>query len=203
MTTLAIARLLARPATSGRAAIGLPVVAFAIATALLLTTLAGAMSFFRWHDELGFTYQVLAIFASRLLNDRRPMVFEDGEQRRDFVSVHDVAGACRLALDSETAVGHVINVGSGRSISVNEIATRLSRTLGKEHLTAEITGKYRVGDIRHCFADIGLAKRVLGYRPVVELEDGIVELAGWLEQQVARDDVDRATRELEARGLTV
>jgi hypothetical protein len=67
MTTLAIARLLARPATSGRAAIGLPVVAFAIATALLLTTLAGAMSFFRWHDELGFTYQVLAIFASALL----------------------------------------------------------------------------------------------------------------------------------------
>jgi dTDP-L-rhamnose 4-epimerase len=156
------------------------------------------------HQALSNPYTgVLAIFASRLLNDRRPMVFEDGEQRRDFVSVHDVTGACRLALESETAVGHVINVGSGRSISVNEIATRLSRTLGKEHLTAEITGKYRVGDIRHCFADIGLAKRVLGYRPAVELEDGIVELAGWLEQQVARDDVDRATRELEARGLTV
>ncbi|MCU1360493.1 MAG: UDP-glucose 4-epimerase [Ilumatobacteraceae bacterium] len=146
---------------------------------------------------------VLAIFASRLLNERRPMVFEDGEQRRDFVSVHDVAEACRLALHSEAAVGRVLNIGSGRSISVNEIADSLARTLGKQSLAAEVTGKYRVGDIRHCFADISAAEHLLGYVPRVGIEDGIIELAGWLEGQVACDDVDRATHELESRGLTV
>jgi dTDP-L-rhamnose 4-epimerase len=146
---------------------------------------------------------VLAIFASRLLNGRPPLIFEDGEQRRDFVSVHDVAEACRLALVSETAVGRVLNIGSGRSVSVNEIAGSLAQTLGKESLAAQVTAKYRVGDIRHCFADIGAARQHLGYEPRVELEDGIIELAGWLEGQVAIDDVDRATRELESRGLTV
>src|SRR5918999_1672937 len=99
---------------------------------------------------------VLAIFASRLLNDRRPMVFEDGEQRRDFVSVHDVADACAVALRSERAAGHAINIGSGESVTVEEIARRLAATLGKDHITPEITGTYRVGDIRHCFADISL-----------------------------------------------
>ncbi|MBW8801457.1 MAG: NAD-dependent epimerase/dehydratase family protein [Streptomyces sp.] len=146
---------------------------------------------------------VLAIFASRLLNDRSPLVFEDGEQRRDFVSVHDIARACSLALTRDRAAGHVINVGSGRSITVNKIATRLSRILGKEHIVPEVTGKYRVGDIRHCFADIGLARELLGFEPQTELDDGLVELAGWLEGQVAVDSVDTAAKELASRGLTV
>jgi dTDP-L-rhamnose 4-epimerase len=146
---------------------------------------------------------VLAIFASRLLNERRPLVFEDGEQRRDFVSVHDVARSCALALKADAATGHAINVGSGRSITVNEIAERLARILGKEHLTPEVTGRYRVGDIRHCFADISTAERLLGYSPQVELDAGMAELATWLEGQVAVDQVDAATQELAARGLTV
>ena len=146
---------------------------------------------------------VLAIFASRLLNDRPPLIFEDGEQRRDFVSVHDVAEACRLALHVDGAVGHVLNIGSGVSVSVNEIAGRLGAILGKGSLVPDITGKYRVGDIRHCFADISLAEQVLGYRPQVGMDEGMTELAAWLEGQVAVDHVDRATAELAARGLTV
>ena len=147
---------------------------------------------------------VLAIFASRLLNGRPPLVFEDGEQRRDFVSVHDVARACSLALDAgDEAAGQVLNVGSGESITVNEIATRLGGILGKQDIAPEVTGKFRVGDIRHCFADVSRAKEVLGYEPQVSLQDGMTELAAWLEGQVAVDDVDAATAELTSRGLAV
>jgi dTDP-L-rhamnose 4-epimerase len=146
---------------------------------------------------------VLAIFASQLLNGNRPMIFEDGMQRRDFVSVYDVARACRLALESGTAAGSVFNIGSGQSYTVCEIAERISSVLGKEYLTPEITGKYRVGDIRHCFADITRARIGLGYEPQVGLEEGLVELAGWLEGQRAEDRVAQAREELSARGLTV
>ena len=146
---------------------------------------------------------VLAIFASRLLNGRAPLVFEDGEQKRDFVSVHDVARACALALSAgEAADGQVVNVGSGQSITVNEIASRLARILDKD-IAPEVTGKFRVGDIRHCFADVTRAKEVLDYEPQVTLEQGMTELAQWLEGQVAVDDVDAATAELTARGLAV
>ena len=146
---------------------------------------------------------VLAIFASRLLNGRSPLIFEDGEQRRDFVSVHDVARACALALRADAAAGEVVNVGSGDSVSVNEIAARLARILGVEGLEPEVTGQYRVGDIRHCFADVTRAKALLGYEPDVALDAGLAELAAWLEGQVAVDQVDAATAQLRERGLTV
>jgi dTDP-L-rhamnose 4-epimerase len=144
---------------------------------------------------------VLAIFASRLLNDRSPLVFEDGLQRRDFVSVRDVAQAFCLGLEREEAVGHAINVGSGRSVTVREIGEKLAATIGKD-LEPELTGKYRIGDIRHCFADVSLARRLLGYEPRVELGAGMAEIAMWLEGQVANDQVEKASAELVSRGLT-
>ena len=144
---------------------------------------------------------VLAIFASRLLNDRPPLIFEDGRQRRDFVSVADVAQACVLALESPAAAGRAFNVGSGESHSIGEVARMLAAILGKP-IEPEICGKYRVGDIRHCFADIGEARRALGYSPRVSLEEGLVDLAGWLQDQAAEDRVADASRELAARGLT-
>jgi dTDP-L-rhamnose 4-epimerase len=146
---------------------------------------------------------VLAIFASQLLNGNRPMIFEDGRQRRDFVSVYDVAHACLLALESDAAPGGVFNIGSGESYTVCEIAERISAVLGREYLRPEITGQYRVGDIRHCFADITRARIALGYSPRVPLGEGLVELAGWLEGQRAEDHVAQAREELSARGLTV
>jgi dTDP-L-rhamnose 4-epimerase len=146
---------------------------------------------------------VMAIFASRLMNGNPPMIFEDGLQQRDFVSVLDVARACRLALETPDAGGRVFNVGSGRHYTIKELAQRISLVMGKEDLEPEITGKYRVGDVRHCFADISLAKSVLGYAPRVSLEEGLTELVSWLETQVAVDRVEQASAELSARGLTV
>lgn len=146
---------------------------------------------------------VLAIFASRLLNDHPPLINEDGFQQRDFVSVHDIAQACRLALEVPEAAERVFNIGSGSHYTVREIAGLLARTLGKEHLEEEITGRYRMGDIRNCFADISLARKVLRYEPRVPLEQGLADLAEWLEGQSAVDHVADASRELLQRGLTV
>jgi len=146
---------------------------------------------------------VLAIFAARLLNGRPPLIFEDGLQRRDFVHVADVVEACRLTLEVPEAAGGVFNVGSGHSYTVLEVAHRLARMLGRAEIEPEVTGKYRAGDIRHCFADIDRARAVLGYRPRVMLEAGLAELADWLACQTADDRVAEASAELAARGLTV
>jgi dTDP-L-rhamnose 4-epimerase len=146
---------------------------------------------------------VLAIFASRLLNGNAPLIYEDGLQKRDFVHVKDVSQACRLAVETPPAAGHAFNIGSGQACTIREVAERMARVLGREQTPAEITGKYRVGDIRHCYADISRARRVLGYAPRVSFEDGLVELAGWLEGQVAHDRVAEAGAELDARGLAI
>jgi dTDP-L-rhamnose 4-epimerase len=144
---------------------------------------------------------VLAIFASRLLNDRQPRIFEDGLQRRDFVSVRDVARAFRLALERDGADGSAVNVGSGSSVTVREIGEKFAATMGKQ-IEPELTGEYRLGDIRHCYADISHARATLGYEPEVELAGGMVEIAAWLEGRVADDRVDTATDELARRGLS-
>ena len=146
---------------------------------------------------------VLAIFASRLLNNKSPSIFEDGFQRRDFVSVYDVAHCCRLALEKPEAAGQVFNVGSGENFTVREVAHRMAAAVNKDHIEPEVTGKYRMGDIRHCFADISLAQKTLGYAPVVTFDEGLEELAAWLEGRVAVDQVEKAKAELASRGLTV
>jgi dTDP-L-rhamnose 4-epimerase len=146
---------------------------------------------------------VLAIFAARLLNDSAPKIFEDGLQQRDFVSVYDVARGCRLALETPQAAGEVFNIGSGRPLTVRAVAARLAKVMGKEHIEPEIVGKYRVGDIRHCFSDISKARQVLGYQPQVTIDSGMAELSAWLAGQAAVDRVAQASAELSARGLTV
>jgi dTDP-L-rhamnose 4-epimerase len=143
---------------------------------------------------------VLAIFASRLLNGNQPLINEDGKQLRDFVSVYDVARACRLALEVKEADGHVFNVASGRQITITNLAQKIAAVLGK-NIRPEITGRYRAGDIRHCFADISLARQVLGFEPKVNLEEGLQDLAQWLEGQIAHDRVAESRAELAARGL--
>ena len=156
------------------------------------------------HQALSNPYTgVLAIFASRLLNNNPPLINEDGLQKRDFVSVHDVAFACRLALEKPQAAGMVFNIGSGHHFTVRDVAERMGSVLGKPHIDAEITGKYRMGDIRHCFADITRAREILGYHPRVTFEAGLSELAEWLEGQAAEDRAGQASAELAARGLTV
>lgn len=148
---------------------------------------------------------VLAVFASRLLNGNPPLVFEDGNQQRDFVAVADVVRACRLALERQEAIGTVFNIGSGRPRTIVEIARKMAEVVGEPRLAPEISRKYRMGDVRHCFADISLARRMLGYEPKVDFDIGLAELARWLEGQtgLAKDRVADARAELDARGLTL
>lgn len=146
---------------------------------------------------------VLAIFSSRYLNDKPPLIFEDGLQKRDFVHVKDVARACRLVLESPDAANEVFNIGSGRAYTIEEIAENIGRTLNKSHIQAKVTGKYRAGDIRHCYADISKAASKLDYAPKISLEEGMEELVEWLGGRTAEDHVDKAEAELAEKGLTV
>jgi dTDP-L-rhamnose 4-epimerase len=143
---------------------------------------------------------ICAIFSSRLLQDQAPMIFEDGEQTRDFVHVSDIVQANLLALEKDTADYRAINVGTGRATSVSQVARLLTDGLDKK-FTPDFVGKYREGDIRHCFADISRARALLGYEPRVSLEQGIPELLAWVREQTARDLVEQATVELESRQL--
>jgi dTDP-L-rhamnose 4-epimerase len=144
---------------------------------------------------------VLAIFASRLLNGQQPMIFEDGEQRRDFVHVSDVARAFADALTLPQAAGGTFNIGSGQDRSVREIATELARAMGKNDITPQIVGKARIGDIRHCFCDTTLAAERLDFRAQQDFGEGLAVLAEWVAQQTATDRVDQMRAELEAKGL--
>jgi len=144
---------------------------------------------------------VAAIFASRLLNRRAPMIFEDGRQMRDFVCVHDVVQANLLAMKRRDADGMALNIGSGSPITIAGVADSLTECLGQS-VPAEVTGKYRAGDIRHCFADIRMAQTVLGYEPKYRFSDGVVELVNWLRLQTAIDRADDMVGELSAYGLT-
>ncbi|MFW2828790.1 NAD-dependent epimerase/dehydratase family protein [Sphingomonas sp. ID0503] len=144
---------------------------------------------------------VLAIFASRLLNGQQPMIFEDGEQRRDFVHVSDVARAFSDALVLPQASGGTFNIGSGHDRSVTEVATELARAMGKNSIEPQIVGKARIGDIRHCFCDTTLAADRLGFTAAQDFQEGLSELAEWVAQQTASDRVEQMRGELEARGL--
>lgn len=144
---------------------------------------------------------VAAIFASRLMNHRAPMIFENGRQMRDFVSVHDVVQANLLAMKRSEADGMALNIGSGSPISIFQVAAELAECLS-ESVPSEITGKYRAGDNRHCFADITAAQRVLGYEPRFRFSEGIAELVEWLRSQTAVDKASEMVRELAAYGLT-
>ncbi len=142
---------------------------------------------------------VCAIFSGRLLNDQRPMIYEDGEQTRDFVHVSDIVQANLLALETDKADYEAVNVGTGFPISIAEISLMLARGLNKD-IKPEVTGKYREGDIRHCVADISRARTLLGYEPKVKLADGIPELLEWVRQQQAANTT-QATAELEQHQL--
>ena len=144
---------------------------------------------------------VLAIFASRLLNGQQPLIFEDGEQRRDFVHVSDVARAFADALELPQAADGTFNIGSGRDRSVTQVAEALAHAMGKNQIAPEIVGKARVGDIRHCFCDTAKAAEELGFEARQDFTQGLAELAEWVAEQTAEDRVEQARAELEKRRL--
>jgi dTDP-L-rhamnose 4-epimerase len=145
---------------------------------------------------------VTAIFASRLLNRRSPMMFEDGAQTRDFTHVSDVVRGILLALESETAVRQAVNLGTGRATSVADVARVISAGMGLD-IEPECNGRYRAGDIRHCYADPNRAREMLGFEAQKTFEEGMGSLVEWLRDQSAEDRVDGATHELAVRGLTI
>lgn len=144
---------------------------------------------------------VAAIFATRLLNGSRPLVFEDGKQMRDFVNVEDVVQANLLAMERAEADGLALNIGSGEPISIREVAMAISLALNVQ-IPADLTGKYRSGDIRHCFADISAARQFLRYEPKVRFPEGMKNLAMWLRFQQPRDRAAEAAEQLSDYGLT-
>jgi dTDP-L-rhamnose 4-epimerase len=144
---------------------------------------------------------VAAIFASRLLNGNAPLIFEDGKQMRDFVSVSDAVQALMLAMQRSQADGHALNVGSGEPVSISDVAATLAGVLDSE-ISPELTGKYRSGDIRHCFADITAARNLLAYVPRIRLTEGIKNLALWLRSQQPEDRAAEAVAQLSTFGLT-
>lgn len=144
---------------------------------------------------------VMAIFSARLLNRKSPIIFEDGRQTRDFVNVRDIVEANLCAMKTDRGIGKAFNIGTGKPTSILEVADTLSSQLDFPD-PPEIMGKYRTGDIRHCFADINNARKDLGFQPNVELADGLRELLAWLRRQRPEDRVEQATSELVQRGLT-
>jgi len=155
---------------------------------------------------------VMAIFSSRILNNNPPLIFEDGLQTRDFVHVSDIVQANLLAMNSDLSAcehaqagkanGQIFNVGTGQAVTILEIAELLISAMQSD-LKPEIVNKFRVGDIRHCFADISKIRETLGFEPKVSLNDGIKELVDWVKEQAAVDEFEKAERELENRSLTI
>lgn len=143
---------------------------------------------------------VAAIFMSRIKNDKPPVIFEDGLQSRDFVSVHDIVQANMLALSDPRADYQAFNVASGKVTTVLEIAETINELCGKK-IRPEITRKFRKGDVRHCIADTAKIRATLGFTPSASFREGMHELIRWSEKAVAIDLVDKATAELKARGI--
>jgi dTDP-L-rhamnose 4-epimerase len=144
---------------------------------------------------------VAAIFSARILNGQPPVIYEDGLQSRDFIHVRDIVQSSLLAMEREEADYEVFNVGTGRPLTILQIARVLIDNLADGRIEPEIAGRYRRGDIRHCFADIGRIRERLGFAPQVSFEDGISDLIGWLREQEVVDKFDVVNRELRAKDL--
>ncbi|MDI6794476.1 MAG: NAD-dependent epimerase/dehydratase family protein [bacterium] len=143
---------------------------------------------------------VAAIFSSRILNGHSPVIFEDGLQSRDFIHVSDIVAANLLAMESEEADFEVLNVGTGRRLTILDMADILLKDLKRTDLKPEITSQFREGDIRHCYADITKIQK-LGFKPNVPFEEGVAHLTEWVKRQTAIDIFEHARNELNRKGL--
>lgn len=150
---------------------------------------------------------VAAIFLSRLKNSKAPIIYEDGLQTRDFISVYDIADANLSCLENEKAFGKVFNLGTGNSITIKMVAKILADLLNRKiskaflRIEPEITRKFRSGDVRHCIADISLIKNSLGWQPKWNFVGGMEDLIRWGEKVNAKDLFDQASKELLAKKL--
>jgi dTDP-L-rhamnose 4-epimerase len=149
---------------------------------------------------------ILSIFSNRIRQGKEIVLFEDGQESRDFVHVSDVAEAMALGLTADGGDGLTMNVGSGVQVSVETIAKSLRRQWNGSGALVVVSGQYRLGDIRHNYADISTIGRLLAFSPRVPLEEGMARFVHWVNTQPivqngAEDGLDRANRELIERGL--
>jgi dTDP-L-rhamnose 4-epimerase len=149
---------------------------------------------------------ILSIFSNRIRQGKEIVLFEDGRESRDFVHVSDVAEAMSLGLTSAGGDGLTMNVGSGVQVTVETIARSLKRQFKDTSASMVVSGQYRLGDIRHNYADISAIGQLLAFSPKVPLEEGIARFVRWVKTQPivqngAEDGLDRANRELIERGL--
>jgi len=142
-----------------------------------------------------------AIFSSRIKNGNSPLIYEDGLQTRDFIDVRDVVDACILCMGTSKADYDYLNVGTGRSISIKEVATTLIALYGK-NMKPSIVNHYRVGDIRHCYADIEKIRKI-GFSPKINLKKGMQNLVEWGKREDAVDNTEQANSELQKRNLRI
>ena len=154
-------------------------------------------------QALGNPYTgVAAIIAARILSKRRPTLFEDGQQRRDFVHVSDVVRANLCAAEaSDAALYQAFNVATGDSVTIFELAQRIARALGRPELEPHLTSEFREGDIRHCFADTSRAQALLNFKASTPRDAGFAELTAWAADQRPPESTDAANDELRARNL--
>jgi dTDP-L-rhamnose 4-epimerase len=149
---------------------------------------------------------ILSIFSNRIRQGKEIVLFEDGQESRDFVHVSDVAEAMALGLESDNGDGLTMNVGSGVQVTVETIARGLMSQFRGSSVPVMVSGQYRLGDIRHNYADITAIRRLLAFVPKVSLEEGVARFVGWVKaqrvvQNGAEDGLDRANKELIERGL--
>jgi len=147
---------------------------------------------------------VMAIFSGRLLNRQPPVIYEDGLQSRDFIHVHDIVQGLLLAMVKPEADYQVFNLGTGVPTSIANVAGILSQHLtdGGE-VKPEIRNQFRAGDIRHCYADLTKAQRLLGFEPQIPLQEGMTDLLTWVKEQTAIDRFVQVEKELSAKALVV
>ena len=144
---------------------------------------------------------ILSIFSTRILNGNNLDIYEDGLESRDFVYIDDVVDATILGIEREEASGHVFNVGSGIATTVKEVAESLKKFYDSD-ISISISGKYRLGDIRHNYADLKKAKTILGFTPKYNFLKGIAEFVNWVKtQEVMEDKYDESVQELKDKGL--
>lgn len=144
---------------------------------------------------------ILSIFSTLIKNGKEINVFEDGKESRDFVFIDDIVNATILGIEKEEANNEVFNVGTGKAIDVNTVVKELIENYGVT-VPVKISGNYRLGDIRHNFADLSKIRNMLGYQPQIEFRDGIKEFCKWVNQQdTCISEYDKSIQELRNKGL--
>ena len=144
---------------------------------------------------------ILSIFSTRIRNGNGLNIFEDGLESRDFVYIDDVVNATILGLENETVESDYFNVGLGKPITVLEVAKALEKNYNTT-VNIEISGQFRIGDIRHNFADLTKVKAKLGFEPSVSFDEGIMRFVNWVKgQEIGEDNYENSLKEMKEKGL--